>query len=105
MSFRYAIRRLWKSPGFTLTALLSLALGIGATTAMFSIIDSVLFRPLPYKDPDRLVRVWKRDTNSGDFDVGPPDIVDWRERAKCFQSITASQVCASHSSLSEKSAL
>jgi putative ABC transport system permease protein len=90
-TLRYAFRLLWKSPGFTLTALLTLALGIGATTAMFSIIDSVLLRPLPFKDSDRLVRVWKRDGNSGYFDVSAPDVIDWRERATCFESVTATQ--------------
>ena len=59
---RYGLRLLSRKPGFALTAILTLALGIGANTAVFSVIDAVLVRSLPYPEPDRLVRVWTADT-------------------------------------------
>ena len=88
---RHALRRLAKSPGFTLAAVVTLALGIGATTAIFSIVNAVLIRPLTFTDPDRLVIVWERfgarsqNTNV----VNPANYLDWRDRATSFSDLVA----------------
>ena len=87
----YGVRMLRKSPGFTLVAVLLLALGIGATTAIFSVVNGVLLKPLPFKDPGSLVMVWehsyKRDRARNV--VGPYNFLRWRERARSFASMSA----------------
>jgi putative ABC transport system permease protein len=89
--FSYGLRMLRKSPGFTLVAVLLLALGIGATTAIFSVVNGVLLKPLPFEDPGRLVMVWehayKRDRDRNV--VGPYNFLRWRERARSFASMSA----------------
>lgn len=82
-SLRYALRQLRNSPGFAATAILTLALGIGATTAIFSILDAVLLRPLPFPHPDRLVAV----AVLPDEIVSAPTMHDWQVRSHSFQSI------------------
>ena len=85
---RYALRSLRKSPGFTLVAVLTLALGIGANTSIFSVVNAALLRPLPYPEPERLVRVFsERDGDA--WTVSPPDFVDWRDQAGVFQHAAA----------------
>lgn len=90
---RFAIRQLLKAPGFTVVAVLTLALGIGATTAIFSIINAVLLRPLPYRDSERLVRVYETlpARNIDRVPVAPPNYFDWRDQAKAFAALAAHQ--------------
>ena len=82
---RYAIRMLLKAPGFSATAIFALALGIGATTAMFAVIYAFLLRPLPFADADKLVMLQSRSTSSGsDLGVNYLDFTDWRAQAGSF---------------------
>jgi putative ABC transport system permease protein len=86
---RYGLRMLAKNPGFTTVAALTLALGIGANTAIFSVVSAVMLRPLPYEDPDRLVTLWERKAEVGD-ERNPPsaaNIVDWRAGSRSFEGI------------------
>jgi predicted permease len=85
---RYALRAFRKSPGFAATAILTLAIGIGANTAIFTVVDRWLLRPLPYPDPDRLAVVYTLDTKTGE--AGPTssaDLLDWRSNPGSFQMI------------------
>jgi putative ABC transport system permease protein len=86
-----AVRSLIKAPGFTFTAALTLALGIGANTAIFSVINDVLLRELPYPEPDRLVMLWEHNTRRDRpmNVVSPANFQDWRERSKTFEAMSA----------------
>jgi putative ABC transport system permease protein len=88
---RYAGRTLGRAPGFTATAVLMLALGIGATTALFSVFSAVLLRPLPYPDADRLVEVWGTTTDSGPSRLATalPDYRTWRDGNRSFDALGA----------------
>jgi putative ABC transport system permease protein len=87
---RYAARVLRKSPGFTGVAVLSIGLGIGASTAIFSVCNAVLLKPLRYSEPDRLVMLWEKDRRNGILGpVAPANFVDWRTRSHAFSEIAA----------------
>jgi len=90
---RYGLRLLWKSPGFTIVAVLSLALGVGANTAIFSIVNAVLLRSLPFSHPDRLVKIVANNRGVGAQDIGfsVPELDDLRTRAGVFDQVTAIQ--------------
>ncbi len=90
---RYALRAMRKNPGFTWTAVLSLALGIGANTAIFTVVNAVLLKPLPLPEPDRLVQLWETQPAKGYFRnvVNPFNFLDWRERSRVFQAMAAVQ--------------
>jgi putative ABC transport system permease protein len=86
---RYAVRRLRQSPGFTLATAFTLALGIGANTAMFSVVDSILLRSLPYKDPERLVVVWQKPAKDQHSVTSEANYLDWRNQNRVFSQIAA----------------
>ena len=87
----YALRALRSAPGFALVALLTLALGIGANTAIFSVVRGVLLSPLPFPDADRVMRVWQANASENDLksQVSEPDFLEWKAESKRFASLTA----------------
>src|SRR4051794_12938755 len=87
---RHALRQLARSPGFTAVALLTLAIGIGACAAIFSVVNGVLLRPLPYPQSERIVAVYETDLPEFPrFTVAPGQYFDWREQARSFESLGA----------------
>ncbi len=91
--FVYSLRSIRKSPGFAAIAILTLTLGIGANTAIFSILDAVLLRPVPYPHPDRLVRIWQSEPKMSERRMGtaPPEFAAYRDRTRLFSSIAGYQ--------------
>ncbi len=84
---RYALRGLRRQPGYAAAAIVTLTLGIGATTVLFSVLDAVLLRPLPYPDSERLVQVWEHNLpldRRGNV-VSPANYLDWRSRSRSFE--------------------
>src|ERR1051325_8017015 len=90
---RFAMRGLLKRPAFTAIAVITLALGIGANSAIFSVVNAVLLRPLPFKDPDRLMVVWERSANSGDANLplSGHEYAAFKERTTSFEALTLIQ--------------
>jgi putative ABC transport system permease protein len=88
---RYGVRGLLKRPGFTVVAVLTLALGIGANTAIFSVVNAVLLRPLQFRDPDRLVMIWEDAAFLGfpKNTPAPANYVDWKTQSKSFEDVAA----------------
>src|SRR5687767_8732706 len=88
---KYGFRNLKNKPGFAFITILILALGIGANTALFSILYSLLWKPLPYQEPDRLTMVWEANLGDGDFYnvVNPGNFYDWKAQNKVFTDMAA----------------
>ena len=91
---RYSLRTLRKAPGFSVVAVLVLALGIGANTAIFSVVNSVVLRPLPFPGADRLALIWETDLKDGIKREGPsaPNFLDWKEQSQSFDEMTLLEV-------------
>src|SRR5213595_540559 len=86
---KFAFRQLLKNPGFTAVVILTLALGIGVNTAIFSVVNAVLLRPLPFRDPDRLAMLWTDDLKNGIHEgvTSSLTISDWRAQSQSFADI------------------
>ena len=94
MEMRSAVRSLRRRPAFALAAIFTVALGIGANTALFGVIYSVLIQPLPFRDPGRLVRIWETHPALPQLQVTAPDFRDWRSQARSFDSMAAHTLSA-----------
>jgi predicted permease len=90
---RYSMRMLRKYPGFALTVMITLALGIGANATIFSVINAVLLQPLPYKEPDRLIRLWETNPGGGltEVAVSVPNFQDWQKQQSVFEQLAGSE--------------
>jgi putative ABC transport system permease protein len=88
---KFALRMFARNPGFTAIAVLTLALGIGANTAIFSVVDAVLLKRLPYPDPARLVTIYENQQNEGEMSVAWANFVDWRDRISAFEAVAATR--------------
>src|SRR5579864_2781278 len=89
MDFKYAVRSLLKTPGFTLLAVLVMALGIGANSAVFSVVNTVLLKPLDYANPDRIVtlRNWWKNRGAPSNNISAPDFHDWHDQSTAFEAM------------------
>src|SRR5918995_4922784 len=83
----FALRQLRTAPAFTLIAAATLALGIGANSAIFALVDATLLRPLPYRDADRLVTIWETSSATPRGFASPPNMLDWKARSRTFETI------------------
>src|SRR5204862_597825 len=86
---KFAFRQLLKNPGLTAVAVITLALGIGANTAIFSVVNAVLLRPLPIPEPDRVVHVWESWRGEGTAPVAWPKFIEWKQQSQSFEAIAA----------------
>src|SRR5258708_37094246 len=86
---RYGLRGLLKRAGLTIVAIITLALGIGANTVIFSVVNAVVLRPLPYAEPDRLMTLWETMPGADQRSVAPGNYVDWRAQNKTFADLAA----------------
>ena len=84
-----AARSLRRSPGFTVVVVLTLAIAIGPLTAMFSVVDAVLLRPLPFEEPDRIVQLWAGEGTASHGPISSANFVDWRKMSRSFDAIAA----------------
>src|SRR6185295_13588891 len=91
---RYGARILVARPGFTIVAILTLALGIGANSTIFSFVNSILLRPLPFKNSDRMVEIWEANPQRGINRTGPssPTFLDWQEQSKSFEDMALFEI-------------
>ena len=86
---QYGFRMLLKHPGVTAIAVITLALGIGANTAIFSVVNAVLLNPLPYREPDRLVSIWENVPTHGRWRASPANFFDWKKQNTVFEDVVA----------------
>ena len=96
MILRSTLRSLSKEPGFVATSIVTLALGIGSSTAIFSVIESVLLRPLPYGDAERLVVVWETEPDRDELNVAGANLIDWQDQNASFDGLAAFTPVSAH---------